>query len=72
MIEAIRSRRVDATLHHETEKAWLMSVDDIPRKGRMDSESPDQKVSGIGWLMTLEMPERMALERGRTRDQECG
>jgi hypothetical protein len=35
-------------------------------------KSPDQKVSGIGRLMTLEMPERMALERRRRRDQECG
>ena len=30
---------LDATLPHETEKVWLVSVDGVPEKGRMNSEA---------------------------------
>ena len=50
--------------------AWL--IERRVTTNRPKSQPPDQKVSGIGRLMTLQMPERMALERGRRRDQECG
>jgi hypothetical protein len=55
---------VDIVLHHETDKAYLVSTDGKRDKAVWIPKSQCQQVDGEGQHWTLEMPEWLAIDRG--------
>ena len=55
---------VDIVLHHETDKAYLVSTDGKRDKAVWIPKSQCQQVDGEGQHRTMEMPEWLAIDRG--------